>query len=71
MNDHGYAQFTPSQCLSFAIERLRAEYLAQPEAIRAQTIARVRQLLDDERRRKQNQPSYLKQHAKQIYGKDL
>lgn len=70
-NGHGYAQLTGGECLAFAIERQRDDYLAQPEERRAETIARVRRLLNDEARRKQNQPSYLKTHAKQIYGKDL
>lgn len=69
--DAGYAQMTPAQMLDFAIDRLRADFLAQPEAKRRETIARVQRLLEAERRRKQNQPSWLKQHYRKIYGREL
>lgn len=69
--DGGYATLTSGQCESIAVRMLRDDFLAQPEAKRRETIERVRRLLDHETRRKQNQPSWLKRHAREIYGRDL
>lgn len=69
--DAGYAQLSAGQCESIAVRMLRDDFLAQSEAKRRETIARVQRLLEAERRRKQNQPSWLKRHAKEIYGGEL
>lgn len=64
----GYPQLSAAQHQDYAIRALRAAFLAQPPQRQAETRARVQLLLEAERRRKQNQPSYLMQHAKEIYG---
>lgn len=69
--DVGYAQLSTRECEAIAIRMLRADFLAQPEGRRRETIERVRRLLEAERARKQNQPSWLKRHAREIYGRDL
>lgn len=63
-----YPQLTGTQHSSFAIRMQREQFEAQPPDRQAETLERVRLLLQDEQRRKQNQPSYLMQHAKEIYG---
>lgn len=68
VKDAGYAQLTSAQCETFAIRTLRADFLAQSEAKRRTTLDRVRRLLEAEQARKQNQPSWLARHAREVYG---
>lgn len=66
-----YPSLSSAQCESIAVRMLRDDFLAQPEAKRAATLARVQRLLAAETARKQNQPSWLKRHAREIYGRAL
>lgn len=68
IRDSGYAQLSDEDHCTIAIRMLRHDFLSQPPDRQRETLARVRQLLGDERRRKQNQPSYLMLHHEEIYG---
>lgn len=70
-NQYSYAELNNAQLRDFAIEAQRDDYLRQPPEVQAQTIARVKRLLADERASKRSQPSWLMQNARAIYGRDL
>lgn len=64
----GYPQMSAAQHLEFAIKTQRATFEAMPPKLQAERLAYVQYLLEAEQRRGQKQPSWLAQHAKEIYG---
>ncbi len=63
-----YPSLSTGQCESIAVRNLRAQFLGQSPDQQRETLERVQRLLEDERRRQQNQPSYLMKHHEEIYG---
>jgi len=51
-----------------SIRIARAEFLSNPPVLQEERRQRVRRLLAQEAARGQKSPSYLMQHAKEIYG---
>ena len=52
IKDSGYAQLSGEEHRGIAIRTLRAQFLAQPPERQAETLVRVRSLLEEEQRRK-------------------
>lgn len=54
-----------------SIAQLRAEFQAMPPARQQEKLEQIRHLLKAEQARRQGQPSYLMQIAKDVYGELL